>query len=176
MSNESENTKIWRTSGFTEEVWSNVSEGTELPEGGNLIIPLAGYLSLTGEKRAANKDRIGVSLASGDELAEILPHLESLPLIALDFPSFADGRSYSKAARLRDRYGYKGTLRATGNILIDQVELMVRTGFDELAISHEVTIARLEQGITGGVPYHTQPAQTGEQSSETYSWRRLPAA
>ncbi len=61
---------------------------------------------------------------AGDALDALLPHLRHLPLVALAFPAFNDGRSYSKAELLRTRHGYRGEIRATGDVPIDQVAQM----------------------------------------------------
>ena len=63
-------------------------------------------------------------------IAELAPHLDRLALVALEFPSFKDGRAYSQARVLREQYGFHGELRATGNVLRDQLPFMVRCGFD----------------------------------------------
>ena len=102
--------------------------------------------------------------------------MPDLPLVALSFPAFNDGRSFSKAALLRTRHGYRGTVRASGQVLIDQIPHMLRTGFDELEVSHPTTIRRLEQGRTGGLPEYYQPSARSEPAEGKYAWRRLPAA
>ena len=56
-------------------------------------------------------------------------------MIALEFPKFTDGRSYSHARLLRDRYGFTGELRAVGNVLRDQFQFMLRCGFDSLEVA-----------------------------------------
>jgi uncharacterized protein (DUF934 family) len=72
--------------------------------------------------------------------------LDRLSIIALNFPKFTDGRSYSKARTLREQHGYKGEIRATGDVLLDQVPLMLRCGFDALEITNAPTIRALERG------------------------------
>ena len=95
--------------------------------------------------------------------------------MALAFPAFNDGRSFSKAELLRSRYHFEGAVRATGQVLVDQLPHMLRLGFDEFEVSHPVLIARLEAGRTGGMPLYYQPtAKPGK--GQKYSWRRVPAA
>lgn len=97
-----------------------------------VIVPLAVWLA----QRAALVDRlpdIGVWLAP-DERAEALGlDVALLPLIAVDFPKFTDGRGYSTAYNLRARLGFKGQLRAIGDVLRDQLFSMRRVGFDAYA-------------------------------------------
>jgi uncharacterized protein (DUF934 family) len=71
-----------------------------------------------------------VSLGNTDEVGQLGPRLGGLTLIALHFPKFSDGRAYSQARALRERFGYRGELRATGDVLQDQLPFLLRCGFD----------------------------------------------
>ena len=74
--------------------------------------------------------RTGVSLTGDVEPEDLEPYLAHIDLIAVKFPKFTDGRGYSQARLLRDRFGFKGELRATGDILRDQLLFLSRCGFD----------------------------------------------
>jgi uncharacterized protein (DUF934 family) len=87
------------------------------------LLPLNLYL--TQSPSAA----IGVRLSPTDDPAALVPYLEVVPLVAIEFPVFSDGRGYSTAAVLRSRYRYRGDLRAIGDVLIDQLFFMRRVGF-----------------------------------------------
>lgn len=82
------------------------------------------------EALRAPPGRVGVRLGPSDELDPLVPDLPHLPLVAIEFPKFTDGRGYSLARLLRDRHGYRGELRAVGNVLRDQLFYMHRCGFD----------------------------------------------
>ena len=72
------------------------------------------------------------------ETPEDIPgDIHQFPLIGLNFPIFSDGRSYSNARELRDFYGYKGEIRAIGDVLRDQLYYMKRCGFDTFSIRHD---------------------------------------
>ena len=73
-----------------------------------------------------------VRLESDEDARLLIPHLDRLALIEIAFPSFRDGRGYSSARILREA-GYKGELRAQGDVLVDQVAFMRRCGFDSFA-------------------------------------------
>lgn len=77
---------------------------------------------------------VGVLLANDQDVEELGPDAQRLQLIALQFPKWVDGRAYSQARLLRTRYGYKGELRATGEVLVDMLPLLQRTGFDAVAL------------------------------------------
>lgn len=77
---------------------------------------------------------IGVALRSDQKIDGLLGDLDGLDLIALDFPNLNDGRHFSTARLLRERHGFTGQLRATGQVLRDQLPLMARCGFDAFAL------------------------------------------
>jgi len=109
--------------------WRYVADDAELPAGGDVIVTLARWQKDTAILRA-HDGRVGVKLASSDELDPLLADLASLQLIALEFPRFTDGRAYSKARLLRERHGFRGELRAVGNVLRDQLFYMARCGIN----------------------------------------------
>lgn len=86
---------------------------------------------------------LGLRLKGDDPLEEIVPDLDKFELIVLDFPAFTDGRCYSFARLLRDRYNYKGEIRAQGDILYDQLFYMAQCGINsfEMANSHQLNEA-----------------------------------
>ena len=79
--------------------------------------------------------RVGVRLEPADDPAEIASDLDRLQLVAINFPRFADGRGYSCAVLLRTRYGYRGELRAIGDVGRDQLFCLKRSGFDAFALA-----------------------------------------
>ena len=99
---------------------------------GRVLVPILLWL----ERHAgliACRD-VGVWLAGADDPSPIAPWLTQLPLVAVDFPKFTDGRGYSVAYLLRSRFGYRGELRAIGDVLPDQLFFMRRVGFDAFAV------------------------------------------
>ncbi len=77
---------------------------------------------------------LGVRWPNNRRIAELAPWLGHLTLIALEFPKFRDGRAYSQARLLRETYGFRGTLRATGDVLRDQFHFLIRAGFDSFEV------------------------------------------
>ena len=127
---------------------------------------------LDPQVRKGSRERLGVVLMPGDRVETILEILDDLALVALSFPAFNDGRSFSKAELLRSRHGFAGPMRATGQVLIDQLPHMLRLGFDQFEVTHPVLIERLERGEVGGLPLHYQPTAVPASGGATYSWRR----
>jgi uncharacterized protein (DUF934 family) len=120
-----------------------------------------------------NNAVIRVVLQPADDVRALAPVLGRIAFVALTFPAFSDGRAFSQAMLLRDRLGYRGELRAIGMVLLDQVPLMLRTGFDSFEVEHAPTIARLAEKRLAGIDLHYQPSadQTADQAG-SYSWRR----
>lgn len=87
-----------------------------------------------------------VRLESDEDARRLIPHLDQLALIEIGFPKFRDGRGYSAARILREA-GYTGELRAQGDVLVDQIPLMRRCGFDAFAPEADVDAATLERAL-----------------------------
>ena len=87
-----------------------------------------------------------VRLEAGDDARALLPFLEQLALIEVSFPTFRDGRGYSAARILREG-GYRGELRAAGDVLVDQLPFMRRCGFDSFAPEAELDHAALRRAL-----------------------------
>ena len=104
----------------------------DVPAGAPAIVPLA----LWQRERSALLARgdVGVLLAPADDPAAIAADAATLPVIAVDFPKFSDGRGFSIARLLRERYGFKGELRAVGDVLRDQLFALRECGFDAFVI------------------------------------------
>lgn len=98
------------------------------------ILTLAQWKERRAELLAAGA-RIGIRLEPADEPAELAPDLDRIQLVAINFPKFVDGRGYSSAALLRTRHGYRGELRAIGDVGRDQLFYLKRCGFDAFALA-----------------------------------------
>lgn len=129
-----------------DDAWVLVREAeAELPDG-PLVLPLACWLSRRIEHHPA---RDAVWLGPDDEVESLKPWLKLLPMIALDFPSFRDGRAYSQAYLLRTRLGWLGELRAIGDVLRDQLSHMRQCGFDSFAVRADKCADDALKGLAG---------------------------
>ncbi len=104
-----------------------------VPAEGDVIVPFALWQSRRQQLRA-HPGRLGVWLDSGQGPEALAEDLAVFALIAIHFPKFTDGRGYSTARLLRDRYGYRGELRAIGDVQRDQLLYLARCGFDAFAL------------------------------------------
>jgi len=107
-------------------------ESLQIPDAGRTLIPAD--LWLAGYEHYVGRQDIGVWFDSHDEPELVAGKVEQLPMIAVNFPRFADGRGYSIARLLRERMGYRGPLRAIGDVLLDQLQFMKRCGFDSYVL------------------------------------------
>ena len=113
--------------------WKLIQEGEAFPASGDVIVPLSLWLAKR-EILLARIGRTGVWLKPDDEPSALATDFAVLPLIAVHFPAFTDGRGYSTARLLRERYGYTGKLRAIGDVLRDNIFYLSRVGFDAIAL------------------------------------------
>ncbi|TXT28987.1 MAG: hypothetical protein FD131_2769 [Rhodocyclaceae bacterium] len=123
----------------TVDTWKTleIAEG-ETPEtvalpAGDVIFPVAVWLARKAEIISCHK-RIGLLIQPDERVEDIAADLDYFIVIAVNFPKFVDGRGYSTASLLRQRYKYQGELRAVGDVLHDQLFYMQRVGFDSYAL------------------------------------------
>ncbi|HYN54593.1 MAG TPA: DUF934 domain-containing protein, partial [Methylotenera sp.] len=111
---------------------------TEIPASGKVIVPLSVFIARKPELQSRiSAKEVGVWVDTHEVLADLVesqPDLNTLPIIAVHVERFADGRIFSLGALLRTRYGYKNELRATGDVLRDQLFFLKRSGFDSYMI------------------------------------------
>ena len=141
--------RVYRDGRFVVDRWRTLDAGADIPIAnipidGRAILPLARWRA--EQAHLPRGVPLGVILQPAETLDAATDDLGALALIALAFPKFSDGRAYSTARRLRDQFGYRGEIRATGDVLLDQIPLMLRAGFDSFEIVHAPTIAALDAG------------------------------
>ena len=122
-----------KTGRIVEDDYVRVADEEPIPDGVAVLLPgkrfLADAAELIGRDAA-----IGVIWPNDRRVAELEPWLNRLALVALNFPKFRDGRAYSQARLLRERYGFGGELRAVGDVLRDQFQFLLRAGFDSFEV------------------------------------------
>lgn len=113
-----------------------ILDDAPIPAGGAVLLPAERFLADAAEL-AARQAETGVIWPNNRDIDELAPHLEAIALVALVFPKYQDGRAYSQARILRERLGFRGELRATGQVLRDQFVFMLRAGFDAFEVKKE---------------------------------------
>lgn len=124
---------ILRDGQLVEDNWTLSEDGsTEVrPTGGNVIVTLARF-GTARETLLSSHAAVGVLVPNTADIEAVYPQIQDRPLIALQFPAFADGRALSQAVVLRKRLGFRGELRAVGDVIRDLVFWLGRCGFDSI--------------------------------------------
>ncbi len=120
-------------SGLIEDHWPRLGDEAPLPEQGYVLVPL----DRLDEAFAAECLHVGVEIANDVDPTRITAHSQRIGLVSILFPSFADGRGFSVARRLRD-LGFVGRLRASGPVIADQFAYLMACGFDEVRLPDSV--------------------------------------
>ncbi|MGZ3411020.1 MAG: DUF934 domain-containing protein [Xanthobacteraceae bacterium] len=124
--------------------FERIEDGAPVPPMGRVLVSAARFLA-DQDEFAARDGATGVIWPNDKNVADLAPYLDKLALVALVFPAFKDGRAYSQARLLRERYGYRGELRATGQVLRDQFVFLLRAGFDSFDVVKPADAAAFEE-------------------------------
>jgi uncharacterized protein (DUF934 family) len=131
---------------ITEDRFVRVLDDAPLPEGLPVILPAARLLA-DARDLVLRQAPCGVIWPNDRRIAELVPYLDWIAVVALVFPTFRDGRAYSQARLLRERHGFRGQLRATGQVLRDQLLFLQRAGFDAFEVTKEADAAHFAEAI-----------------------------
>ena len=113
----------------TDDPWVYVADDQPVPAKGDVVVGFARF-DRDDYDYDTRKGRLGLRIDPEDDLLQVVTHLSKVNLVAVNFPKFGDGRGYTKARLLRERFNYEGELRAVGEVLSDQLFYMLRCGFD----------------------------------------------
>jgi uncharacterized protein (DUF934 family) len=129
-----------KSGAIVEDQYVRVLDDAPLPDGVPVLLTAARFLA--DARELIERDApLGVLWPNDRRVAELAPFIDRLSLIALVFPKFKDGRAYSQARLLRERYGFRGELRATGEVLRDQFQFLLRSGFDAFEVKKSADAA-----------------------------------
>jgi uncharacterized protein (DUF934 family) len=156
---------------LAEDSWQKVDpEATEIPAGDHLLVTLDQW----NEHKVDLCKRggvFGVQLSPDQGPEQIADDLVHFGLIALEFPVFTDGRAYSHARLLRERYGFEGEIRAVGDVLLEQLVFMDRAGFDAFEIDSESAVEDWQTAFAD-IDVFYQPTGDGRETAVQARWRR----
>jgi len=144
---------------IVEDRYVRVGDEAPMPERVPVIVSAKRFLA-NADELIRRDGSLGVAWPNDRRVGELQPWLGHLALIALEFPKFRDGRAYSQARLLREQYGFRGTLRATGDVLRDQFNFLVRAGFDSFDVK-KPTDARVFAEVLARYSVHYQPSADG---------------
>ncbi|MBX9820745.1 DUF934 domain-containing protein [Afipia birgiae] len=114
----------------------HLADDAELPVDGAVLVSAERFLA-DPEAALSRKAKTGVIWPNNRDIDDLLPYLDRLAAVALVFPVFRDGRAYTQARLLRERFRFRGELRATGQVLRDQFVFMLRAGFDAFEVKKQ---------------------------------------
>ena len=122
--------------------WQYIADDQPVPESGDVVVGFARY-DRDNYDYTKRTGRLGFRIDPEDDLMQVVTHLPKVELVVISFPKYGDGRGYSKARLLRERFHYTGELRSVGEVLADQLFYMLRCGFNafELAPGKSVEAA-----------------------------------
>ena len=116
--------------------YTTLGPDAPIPSDGDLIVSLERWRADRAQL-TQRSGRLGIRLKSDEPPGLLADELEAFALVALEFPAFRDGRAYSYARLLRDQYGFAGEIRAVGDVLVEQLQFMLRVGFDAFELKGE---------------------------------------
>ena len=162
--------RLWKGASFVADGWHTIADDAPFPIGGQAIVSLTRWRTEQAALAALGVP-VGVIVQPSEAIDPATDDLARLSVIALVFPKFTDGRAYSLARRLRES-GYAGEIRATGDVLLDQLPLMLRAGFDAFEITNAATVRVLE---VAPLPAVSRVYQAGaENVARDWRSRRAP--
>jgi phosphoadenosine phosphosulfate reductase len=163
--------RLWTASGFAADSWRTIGDDVAFPIAGYAVISLLRWRAEQATLAALGVP-IGIVVQPSETLDLAADDIARIAIIALAFPKFTDGRAYSTARRLRES-GYAGEIRATGDVLLDQLPLMLRAGFT----SFEITSAATTQALAAApLPALSRAYQAGAGIAGLRSRRATRAA
>ena len=124
--------------------FAHVADGAELPQG-CVLVSAARFLE--NPEALLKRGKVGVIWPNSRDVDDLVPYLDRVAAVALVFPTFRDGRAYSQARLLRERYHYRGELRAVGQVLRDQFVFMLRAGFDAFDVKKDADAEAFAQTV-----------------------------
>jgi uncharacterized protein (DUF934 family) len=131
---------------ITNDTFAPLADDAALPDGGDVMVSAARYLQ-NPENVLQRAGKAGVIWPNNRDVDDLVRYLDRLSLVALVFPTFRDGRAYSQARLLRERFRYHGELRATGQVLRDQFVFMMRAGFDAFDVRKQADAEAFAQTV-----------------------------
>lgn len=132
--------KLINLEGAIEDTWQVLDKDFEGTPEAKSLVPMKYFLENT--EAVLSNAEVGIWLESDDQPEDLPSEASALPLIAINFPKFVDGRGYSIARFVRERLNYQGDLRAIGDVLLDQLFFFKRCGFNSFLLRDEVDTER----------------------------------
>jgi uncharacterized protein (DUF934 family) len=129
---------LLKNNSFIKDAWITVGDDEAIAESARVVVSLT-RLQRDWDVLARHTGLLGVTIPNSADERSLAPYFAQISLVVVSFPTFTDGRSYSQARQLR-LDGYRGEIRATGNILPDQLQFMLQVGVDSFEVSERFSL------------------------------------
>ena len=128
------------------DAWTLLDTDSQPLPDGDILLTYSQWQTFS-EQLESHSGQIGVVIEGNTEIEDIIEPLLKLPLIAINFPKFADGRGFSLATLLRERYNFNGEIRAVGGFIRDQLYLLSRCGFNAFKFSEDTDLSEVAKSL-----------------------------
>ncbi|RYE38347.1 MAG: DUF934 domain-containing protein [Hyphomicrobiales bacterium] len=152
---------LWKDGGFIADPFHEWTEESNPANAAYKHVPLPVFLA-NRDAFLASQHPLGLLVVPGDRIEDVAGDLGRFASIAIKFPAFSDGRGYSTARLVSQRYQYANEIRAIGDVLQDQIPLMRRCGFNAFVVTHEPTRQALIENRLPEVALFYQPVGVTE--------------
>ncbi|MHA6297733.1 phosphoadenylyl-sulfate reductase [Devosia sp. CAU 1758] len=152
---------LWKDGAFIADPFKAWAEGTSPSEARYVHVPVSEFLANRADY-LASPHPLGLLVSPGDKVEDVADDLSRFASVAIKFPAFTDGRGYSSARLLVERFKYAGEIRALGDVLQDQIPHMQRCGFNALVVTHEPTREALVENRLPDMALFYQPVGVTE--------------
>jgi uncharacterized protein (DUF934 family) len=151
---------LLKNGALVDDRWRRLADDDPLPGPDAVIVTLARWRA--DRALAGRNGPLGLALKNSEPVQPLANEIHHFELVALEFPKFTDGRAYSQARLLRERLGFAGELRATGQVLPDQLFFMRRCGFDAFDLAKGEPVEAWQRGMASFSVFY-QPAADGRE-------------
>ena len=152
-----------KSGNITDDSFIHLADTAALPASGDILLSAARLLE-DPDAALRRTAKVGVIWPNSRDIDDLVPYLDRLAAVALVFPTFRDGRAYSQARLIRETHGFRGTLRATGDVLRDQFHFLTRAGFDSFEVKKPAD-AKVFTEVLARFSVYYQPGADGRASA-----------
>ncbi len=138
--------KLIKQHKIIEDSWIPLADDAPLSDG-QIIVSYARWQQDKDKILQRSSGQVGITISAEDDVNSLAEALDKIALICLQFDKFNDGRSFSQARWLKDKYGFKGELRASGAFIQDQILALLKVGIDAFAVPDDFTLETFQSAM-----------------------------
>ena len=138
--------QVLKDNRLIDDSWTLLTEDSESLPSGDILLSYSQWQTFS-DQLDSHDGSVGVIIEGNADIEDIIEPLLKLPLIAINFPKFADGRAFSSARLIRERYNYTGEIRAVGGFIRDQLYYLSRCGFNAFKFDDSVDLTESAKSL-----------------------------